>query len=68
MKAFVSVCFKNSLKGREVPLYIISLGIFSAVTGIAVGVDAGSITCQGINVGVLDAGAKPSFIDAMGSG
>jgi hypothetical protein len=68
MNALVSVLFKNWLNGREVPLYIISSGIFSDVTGIVTGFSAGLITCQGIKVGVFEAGANPSFIAAIGSG
>ena len=66
--ALVSVCFKNSPNASEVPLYIISAGIFSEATGIDIGLSEGSITCHGINVGVLEAGAKPNFIAAIGSG
>jgi uncharacterized membrane protein YvlD (DUF360 family) len=68
MNALVSVFSKNSLNGRDVPLYIISSGIFSDVIGIVIGFVAGSITCHGIKVGVFEAGAKPSFIAAIGSG
>ena len=68
MNAFVSVVFKNSLNGSDVPLYIISSGIFAEVTGITTGLVDGSITCHGIKVGVFEAGANPSLIAAIGSG
>jgi hypothetical protein len=64
----VSVCFKNSLNAKELPLYIISAGIFSDARGKVIGLLAGSITCLGIKVGVLEAGANPSLIAAIGSG
>ena len=60
--------FKNSLNAREVPLYIISAGIFSDATGSAIGLSEGSITCHGIREGVFEAGASPNLIVAIGSG
>ena len=43
-------------------------GVASVLVGQAIGLSEGSIVCHGIKVGVLDAGAKPSFIVAIGFG
>jgi hypothetical protein len=43
-------------------------GVASVLVGQSIGLSEGSIVCQGIKVGVFDAGASPSFIAAIGFG
>ena len=40
----------------------------SVAVGQVIGVEEGVTVCQGIRVGVFEAGARPSFIVAIGFG
>lgn len=66
--AFVEVFERNSLNGICVPPQFTVAGIVPLLVVQTTGEAAGSTTWNGIRVGVLDAGAKPSRIAAIGSG
>ena len=66
--ALVFVRSKNSCHLICLPFQATVSGVASVLVGQAIGLSEGFIVCHGIKVGVLDAGAKPSFIVAIGFG
>ena len=67
-KALVFVRSKKSCHLICLPFQATVSGVASVLVGQSIGLSEGSIVCQGIKVGVFEAGAKPSFIVAIGFG